>query len=57
MQINGKLRDTLELPVGLDQSAILAAARASEKVARHLEGKAVVKEIYIPGKLLNLVVK
>ncbi|NUN97195.1 MAG: leucine--tRNA ligase [Candidatus Omnitrophica bacterium] len=57
VQINGKLRDTLELPVGLDQSAILAAARASEKVARHLEGKAVVKEIYIPGKLLNLVVK
>ena len=36
---------------------ILAAAKADEKVAQNINGKTVVKEIYVPGKLVNLVVK
>ena len=36
---------------------ILAAAKAAENVARHLEGMTIVKEIVVPGKLVNLVVK
>jgi len=38
-------------------SALLARARASEKVRRHLDGKEVIKEIVVPGKLVNLVVR
>jgi leucyl-tRNA synthetase len=57
VQVNGKLRDTLEVPAGSSQEEILAAAKASEKVQRNLEGKTLVKEIVVAGKLVNLVVK
>jgi leucyl-tRNA synthetase len=57
VQVNGKLRDTIEVPAGSDKEVILAAAKASEKVQRHLEGQTIVKEIFVPGKLVNLVIK
>jgi leucyl-tRNA synthetase len=57
VQVNGKLRDTVEVPTDADQATILAAAKASEKVQRQIEGKTLVKEIYVPGKMVNLVVK
>ncbi len=57
VQVNGKLRDTVEVPAGSDKDVILAAAKASEKVQRQIEGKTIVKEIFVPGKMLNLVVK
>jgi leucyl-tRNA synthetase len=57
VQVNGKLRDRIEAPAEAPQEELLALARASEKVARHLDGKEVVKEIVVPGKLVNLVIR
>jgi leucyl-tRNA synthetase len=57
VQVNGKLRGQLAMPVAAAESEIVAAAKANEKVAPHLEGKTIVKTIYVPGKLVNLVVK
>ena len=55
--INGKLRSKIVVPADADQAAILAAAKAEEKVAAAIEGKEIVKEFCIPGRLVNLVVK
>jgi leucyl-tRNA synthetase len=57
VQVNGKLRDRLEAAADASESELLALARESEKVRRHLDGKEVVKEIVVPGKLVNLVVR
>jgi len=55
IQVNGKLRDTLTLPKGADRAAIEAAALASDKVVRLLDGKAPRKVIVVPDRLVNLV--
>ncbi len=55
IQVNGKLRDTLTLPKGQPKEAIEAAALASDKVIRILEGKAPKKVIVVPDRLVNLV--
>jgi leucyl-tRNA synthetase len=55
VQVNGKVRAKLELPVGLDNTAIEAAAKADEKVARFIEDKTIRKVIVVPGKLVNIV--
>ena len=57
VQVNGKLRDRIEASADADKDELLALARASEKVVGHLEGKDLVKEIVVPGKLVNLVVR
>ena len=57
VQVNGKLRDRIEAAADAPESELLSLARASEKVQRHLDGKEVVKEIVVPGKLVNLVVR
>ncbi len=57
VQVNGKLRDRIEAAADAPEEDLLALARASEKVRRHLDGKQVVKEIVVPGKLVNLVVR
>jgi leucyl-tRNA synthetase len=57
VQVNGKLRDRIEVPATSSQEELLAAARESEKVAGHLAGKEPVKEVVVPGKLVNLVVR
>jgi leucyl-tRNA synthetase len=57
VQVNGKLRDRIEAPAEAPKEELLALARASEKVARHLDGKEIVKEVVVPGKLVNLVVR
>lgn len=56
VQVNGKLRDTIEAPAGSESATLEALARASQKVATHLEGVAVRKVIFVPGKLVNFVV-
>ncbi|MBI1797930.1 MAG: leucine--tRNA ligase [Candidatus Eisenbacteria bacterium] len=56
VQVNGKLRATLSLPRGTDQEAARTAAMADERVLRHLDGAEVRKTIFVPDKLLNLVV-
>jgi len=58
VQVNGKLRGRVEVPVGLDEAELLRRARAVESVRPHIEdGRQVVKEIVVPGKLVNLVVR
>ncbi len=57
VQINGKVRGQIDIAPDADSATALSAAKASESVVRHLDGKTVVKEIYIPGKILNIVVK
>jgi leucyl-tRNA synthetase len=57
VQVNGKMRGKVTVARGADQEAVAAAAREDENVARHLEGKIVVKVIYVPDKLLNIVVR
>jgi leucyl-tRNA synthetase len=57
VQVNGKLRDRIEVPAEAPKEELLRLARESEKVARHLDGQQIVKEIVVPGKLVNLVVR
>jgi leucyl-tRNA synthetase len=57
VQVGGKMRATVRMPRESAQAAVVAAAIEQTAVARQLEGKAVVKEIFIPGRLLNLIVK
>ena len=57
LQVNGKLRDRVEADAGAPQEELLRLARESEPVRRHLDGKEVVKEVVVPGKLVNLVVR
>jgi leucyl-tRNA synthetase len=55
VQVNGKLRDTLTLAKGLDKEAAEAAALASEKIVRALDGKTPRKVIVVPDRLVNIV--
>jgi leucyl-tRNA synthetase len=57
VQVNGKLRGDVDVPVTATAADVAALARAHERVAPHLAGKTLVKEIYVPGKILNLVVR
>jgi leucyl-tRNA synthetase len=57
VQVNGRLRDRIEAPADAPESELLALARESEKVRRHLDGREVLKEVVVPGKLVNLVVR
>jgi leucyl-tRNA synthetase len=57
VQVNGKLRDRIEAAADAPREELLALARASEKVSRFLDGKEVVKEVVVPGRLVNLVVR
>ncbi len=56
VQINGKVRSKITVAADADQQAVLAAAKADPKVADYLAGKQIVKEIVIPGRLVNIVV-
>ncbi len=57
VQIMGKLRGTVVVPADADKDTTLALAKADAKIAALLEGKTVVKEICVPGKLVNFVAK
>jgi leucyl-tRNA synthetase len=56
VQLNGKLRGEVEVPSDADEATVIAAARAVPNVAVHLDGRSVMKEILVPGRLVNLVV-
>ncbi len=56
VQINGKLRARIELTPGSDEETAMASAMAEQNVTRYIEGKDVRKVIYIPDRLLNIVV-
>ena len=57
VQVQGKLRGTVTVPVDSNQDTVVAAARASERVAKAMEGMQIVKVIYVKNKLVNLIVK
>ena len=57
VQVNGKLRARISVPHGSSEDEVKAAALADSHVLAHTSGKAVVKAIYVQGKMLNLVVK
>ena len=57
VQVNGKVRARLTVDAGIDQKAAVEKAEAVSKVAAEIEGKRIVKEIYVPRKLVNIVAK
>ena len=57
VQVNGKLKATITVPNGCDKETAFEAAKAEASVVKSMEGKNVVKEIYVPGKIVNFVVK
>jgi len=56
VQINGKVRDRIEVPVGISEEDARQAALSSENVRRFLDGKEPRKVIVVPGKLINIVI-
>ena len=57
VQINGKVRGTVALPFNCPKDEAIAMAKADEKIAAAIEGKTVIKEISVPNKIINIVVK
>jgi leucyl-tRNA synthetase len=56
VQVNGKVRDKVEVPVGLTEPELVERAKDLPRVRAHVDGKEIRKEIVVPGKLVNLVV-
>jgi leucyl-tRNA synthetase len=56
IQVNGKVRDRMEVPAGLPEDELVERAKSSPRVQPHVDGKEIRKTIVVPGKLVNLVV-
>jgi leucyl-tRNA synthetase len=57
VQVNGRLRGTISIDKNIDKDSAIAIAKNDERVAEVIVGKTIVKEIYVPGKIVNIVVK
>jgi len=57
VQINGKVRSVIGVPNGADKDTILGIVKADEKISEAISGKTIIKEIVVPGKIINIVVK
>ena len=57
VQVNGKLKNAIAVPADADQGTVEALAKADPKVASAIEGKQIVKEIYVKNKIFNIVVR
>ena len=57
IQVNGKVRATIEVSRDADKEEIKEKALEDENVLKYIEGKDIVKEIHVPGKIFNIVVK
>jgi len=57
VQVNGKLRGQIEVANPPHESEVFAAVEANEKIRAWTEGKQIVKRVYVPGKLVNVVVR
>jgi len=55
VQVDGTVRATIEIDADAEEDEVLAAAREAENVARHLDGKDIQREIYVPGQIVNFV--
>jgi len=56
-QINGKVRSRLSVPADIEPNEAIALAKADEKIVQSIKGMTIVKELYVKGKLVNIVVK
>jgi leucyl-tRNA synthetase len=56
VQVSGKMRSAIEVPAAATEAEIIAAAKADDKVQQFLDGKPIKREIYVKGRLVNLVV-
>ena len=57
VQVNGKVKTTVSIPKDASKEAILEIVYADEKIKAQVDGKTVIKEIVVPGKIINIVVK
>ena len=57
VQVNGKVRDRIEVPAGIEEEEAMNLAMSSPRIQSHTEGKSVANTIYVPGRLVNIVVK
>ena len=57
VQVSGKIKNRINVPADIDEAGALELAKADEKVAAALEGKTIVKELYVKGRLVNIVAK
>ncbi|HIS50684.1 MAG TPA: leucine--tRNA ligase [Candidatus Gallacutalibacter pullistercoris] len=57
VQVNGKLRARMQVAADISKDDAIAQAKADAKIAAEIDGKRIVKEIYVPGKLVNIVAK
>lgn len=57
VQVNGKFREEIVVDKSAQESEILAQAKSADKVQAHIAGKSIVREIYVPGRLVNIVVR
>jgi len=56
VQVNGRVRGKVKVAAGASEEDVVKLAEADEAIASHLKGKRIVKKIFVPNKLLNLVV-
>ena len=57
VQVNGKVRSRISAAPGADKATVLSAAKSDETIQGYLDGKQVVKEVYVPGRMVNFVIK
>ena len=57
VQINGKLRGTMEVPINTEKEELIRLAKELENINKHIIGKEIIKEIVVPNKIVNLVIK
>ena len=57
VQVNGRVKAKLTVEADIDKNAALAQAKSNEKIAPLIDGKNIIKEIYVPGKLVNIVAR
>jgi leucyl-tRNA synthetase len=57
VQVNGKLRGSMIVPADISEAKFFDLIAADDRLAKHLEGRQVIKKIYVPGKLMNIVVQ
>ena len=56
IQINGKTKEIIEIDEKLSKESVLQIVKSSDKIIKNLSGKNIIREIYVPGKIVNLVV-
>ena len=57
IQVNGRVRDRIRVAAGSPEDGVIRLALARPSISQHVDGKEIVKKVFVPDKLLNLVVK